>query len=157
MSIASSREIQIRELRIDDAEAAARLSGELGYPVSEAVMADRIRSIIDLPDHASFVASLVHDSAGAQGIVGWIDIGVTYHLQAEKYVEIGGLVVSSTARSLGVGRLLVARAEKWALERGIPTMHVRSQIARERAHRFYLREGYLRTKTSAVFSKKLEQ
>ena len=55
MSIASSREIQIRELRIDDAEAAARLSGELGYPVSEAVMADRIRSIIDLPDHASFV------------------------------------------------------------------------------------------------------
>jgi hypothetical protein len=35
-------------------------------------------------------------------------------------------------------------------------MVVRSQVAREAAHRFYLRHGYERTKTSAVFSKVLE-
>jgi hypothetical protein len=34
-------------------------------------------------------------------------------------------------------------------------MLVRSQIKREDAHRFYLREGYVRTKTSVVFTKEL--
>jgi hypothetical protein len=34
-------------------------------------------------------------------------------------------------------------------------MVVRSQMAREAAHRFYVREGYRQTKTSAVFSKSL--
>jgi hypothetical protein len=33
---------------------------------------------------------------------------------------------------------------------------VRSRATREAAHRFYLREGYTQTKTSAVFTKSLE-
>jgi hypothetical protein len=33
-------------------------------------------------------------------------------------------------------------------------MLVRSRVTREQAHRFYLREGYELTKTSAVFSKR---
>jgi (aminoalkyl)phosphonate N-acetyltransferase len=150
VSTVSSQEIQIREMQIDDAEAAASLSGELGYPVEAAVMAGRIRAVKALPDHAAFVAILPE-----HGIVGWIDISVMHHLQAERYVDIGGLVVSSVARSLGVGRQLVARAEEWARGRGIKTMFVRSQIKRDRAHRFYLREGYRQIKTSAVFSKEL--
>jgi GNAT superfamily N-acetyltransferase len=147
-----SREIQIREIRVQDAEAAASLSAELGYPVEAAVMADRIRAIKALPDHAVYVASLP-DS----GIAGWIHAGVEHPLQAEKRVDIGGLVVASAARSLGVGRQLLAKVEEWARERGIGTMFVRSQIKRDRAHQFDLREGYRRIKTSAVFSKLLDK
>jgi GNAT superfamily N-acetyltransferase len=51
--------------------------------------------------------------------------------------------------------MLVTRAEQWALSRGVKEMLVRSRISREDAHRFYLREGYERTKTSAVFGKHL--
>jgi len=40
-------------------------------------------------------------------------------------------------------------------EHGLRRALVRSQIAREAAHRFYLREGYARIKTSAVFEKDL--
>lgn len=69
--------------------------------------------------------------------------------------EIGGLVVSAPARGRCVGAQLVARAEAWAREQGLSAILVRSQIAREDAHRFYLREGYQRTKTSAVFTKPL--
>jgi GNAT superfamily N-acetyltransferase len=142
-------EVVIRELAIDDAEAAARLSGELGYPVSAQEMRGRLQRLKCLEDRTVYVACL------PTGVAGWIDVGIVHHLQAETYAEIGGLVVAGEARSKGIGRRLVARAEQWASDRGIRCVVVRSQIKREDAHRFYEREGYLRVKTSAVFSKNL--
>lgn len=112
-------------------------------------MEERIRNYTRLTDRVVFVA--YHDGA----VIGWIDVGIVHHLQVEPNGEIGGLVVSNTCRSAGIGAKLVARAEQWVKERGLTRMIVRSQIAREAAHRFYLREGYERTKTSAVFSKTL--
>jgi GNAT superfamily N-acetyltransferase len=139
----------IREVTGADAAAAAALSGELGYPASEDEMRQRIQSLAGRADHAVYIACL-----GGE-LIGWIDVGVTHHLQSEPRAEIGGLVVASEARCGGIGRRLVARAEQWALDQGLKSVVVRSQIAREGAHRFYLREGYERTKTSAVFMKKL--
>ncbi len=139
----------IREIRGEDAGAAAALSGELGYPAPVAAMRERIESLAGRAEHVVYVACLSGE------VVGWIHVGVTHHLQSEPSAEIGGLVVSMEARSSGIGRRLVARAEQWARERGLKRVVVRSQIAREGAHRFYLREGYERTKTSAVFTKKL--
>jgi GNAT superfamily N-acetyltransferase len=140
----------IRQIDIQDAAAAAQLSGELGYPVSTAVMEQRIRILAALQDRIVYVAC--HDG----DVVGWIDVGVVHHLQADAYGEIGGLVVSGAHRSGGIGAQLVLRAEQWVREREMVRIVVRSQIAREAAHRFYLRQGYERTKTSAVFSKSLE-
>ena len=139
----------IREITPDDAAAAAVLSGELGYQVSPDVVRQRIESLLGLPDQAIYVACL------SGNVVGWIDLAVSRHLASEPRVEICGLVVSSEVRSRGIGRLLVERAEQWALSRGLNAMLVRSRVAREDAHRFYLREGYARTKTSAVFTKEL--
>jgi GNAT superfamily N-acetyltransferase len=140
----------IRQIDVQDAPAAAQLSGELGYPVSTAVMEQRIRILAGLQDRIVYVAC--HDG----DVVGWIDVGVVHHLQADAYGEIGGLVVSGAHRSGGIGAQLVLRAEQWVRERKMIRIVVRSQIAREAAHRFYLRQGYARTKTSAVFSKSLE-
>jgi GNAT superfamily N-acetyltransferase len=142
-------EIEVRQVDSCDAEAVAALSGEFGYPVSAAVMEERIQCYEGLDDRVVYVACL----RGA--VVGWIDIGAVRHLQAEPYGEIGGLVVSGNCRNAGIGSKLVSRAERWVRERGLTKVVVRSQIAREAAHRFYLREGYERTKTSAVFSKML--
>jgi predicted N-acetyltransferase YhbS len=142
-------EVRIRPIQAADAEAVAQLSGELNYPVSGAVMEKRIRSYADLADRVVFVAC--RDDV----VVGWIDVGIVHHLQAEATGEIGGLVVSGTCRNAGIGAKLVSQAEEWVSRRGVTKVIVRSQIARERAHQFYLREGYERTKTSAVFSKTL--
>ena len=49
---------------------------------------------------------------------------------------------------------LLAAAEAWAREHGFASMRVRSNILRERAHRFYLREGYIEKKRQAVFLKR---
>jgi GNAT superfamily N-acetyltransferase len=141
----------IREIRITDAEAAARLSNELGYPVTAASMEERIRRRAALRDRVVYVA------CQNDAVVGWVDVGITNHLQAEPYGEIGGLVVSAACRSVGIGARLVERAEQWIRQQGLSRVTVRSRIAREAAHRFYLREGYERTKTSAVFSKLLTQ
>ncbi len=139
----------IREITPDDAEAAAKLSGELGYPVSTAAMRKRLEALHRLPDHVVYVA------CEERSVVAWIDIGVVHHLQAEPVAEIGGFVVSSEFRSRGIGRQLLAKTEQWARDRDLARIVVRSRVTREAAHRFYEREGYERIKTSAVFVKTL--
>ena len=140
----------IREIGVTDAEAAAQLCEELGYPVSAGAMLKRIAVIQSLPDHVVYVASL------DEAVIAWIDVGIVQHLQTDQYGEIGGFVVSNAYRSRGVGQKLLARAERWVARKGIRQVVVRSRITRESAHRFYLREGYSRMKTSAVFSKELD-
>lgn len=140
--------VTIREISIDDAAAAAGLCAQLGYPATPAEMADRVRGIASQPDHAVYVAC---ESTGA--VIGWIDVSLVRHLQVETYAEIGGLIVSSAHRSAGAGRALVAAAEQWAAQKGLRRIVVRSNISRDRAHAFYLREGYQRVKTSASFAK----
>ena len=136
-------------MTVSDAAVAAELSGELGYPVTRERMEGRLRRLATLPDHAVLAACL------DEQVVGWVDVGLTQHLQTEMYGEIGGLIVSEKCRSRGVGQKLVEAAEQWIAVRGIGTVVVRSRITRERAHAFYLREGYAQVKTSAVFRKEL--
>ena len=139
----------IREVSLADTTDICKLSEELGYPAPTDVMRRRIEELARLDDHAVYAA------IADKELVGWIHVAVVRHLQAEPRAEIGGLVVGSRARSRGIGRELVAHAEQWALQHGVSSVIVRSQIAREAAHRFYLREGYRQTKTSAVFTKLL--
>jgi GNAT superfamily N-acetyltransferase len=124
--------VTIREIAPSDAAAAAQLSGEFGYPASKETMERRIQALQGRHDHAIFLA------CNENAAVAWIDVGIVHHLPSEPYGEIGGFVVSEKCRSMGLRRALV-----------------RSQVAREAAHRFYLREGYARVKTSAVFEKEL--
>jgi GNAT superfamily N-acetyltransferase len=140
--------IILREIESADAEAAAKLSAEFGYPVDPAVMKQRIQSL-------ARESQTVIVACQRGNVVGWIDVGLVVHLQSGESAEIGGLVVSETCRNQGIGGQLVSAAERWAQGRGVGRVLVRSQIAREAAHRFYLRQGYERTKTSAVFVKAL--
>jgi GNAT superfamily N-acetyltransferase len=127
----------------------AELSGELGYPVAVSTMEARVRDLIADTDHVVFVA------CDGDAVVGWIHASIAFHLQTGAGGEIGGLVVSQAYRGSGIGGRLVSRAEEWVRGRGLTRVVVRSRINREGAHRFYLRAGYERTKTSAVFSKTL--
>jgi GNAT superfamily N-acetyltransferase len=142
---------EIRECRLEDSGTIAELTSQLGYAVPEEEIRRRVRAIADEKDHAVIVA------CGPDGtVIGWMDVGLTFHLQSGTYCEIGGLVVAASARSQGIGRELVAYAEQWAAEREVEKVLVRSNTKREDAHRFYLRENYRMVKISAVFEKKLE-
>jgi GNAT superfamily N-acetyltransferase len=143
-------EVMIREIELGDAQAAADLSAELGYPVDSVEMARRIEELKDTSGQAVFVACV------AEAVIGWVDIGIVRHFSTGAHGEIGGFVVSAEHRSRGIGRALLARAEQWVAELHVETIIVRSRTTRQRAHHFYLREGYTHVKTSEVFSKSIE-
>lgn len=133
----------------DDARRVSELALELGYPTSEAEVRVRLPRLAADPAQAVFVAEL------DDGVLGWVHVCEEHTLLFEPYAEIVGLIVDSTARSRGIGAALLARAEAWAVERGLVTVHLRSRTTRERAHAFYLREGYRITKTQHAFERDL--
>lgn len=140
---------EIRPVHLDDAEAVAALCGQLGYSADAAAVLGRMERIAADAGRAVLVAC----ADGA--VVGWVDLSLEYHLQSEPVALIGGLVVADAARGQGIGRELCRAAEEWARGCGVTRIRVRSNVIRQRAHAFYLRDGYARVKTSAVFEKVL--
>lgn len=140
----------LRQLVADDASAVAELSGQLGYPGTIEELRGRIETMARSEDRVAIAA--LRDAE----LLGWIDAAVERHLQAEDTVVIGGLVVRESARGGGVGKRLCEEVERWARGHGFRRVRVRSQIKREDAHRFYLRDGYRQVKTSLVFEKDLK-
>jgi GNAT superfamily N-acetyltransferase len=156
--------ILIRPVQSSDAAAVAVLAGELGYPRSEADMRGWIEQLKALSalaeEHPGVVlaqAVLVACDATVEGspVIGWVQVELQRHLQEADRALIAGLVVSGAVRSRGVGRLLCGAAEEWARRQGVSSVRVTSRSTRERAHQFYLRDGYERVKTSEVFEKHL--
>jgi GNAT superfamily N-acetyltransferase len=88
-------------------------------------------------------------------VVGWVHVFAQPMLVAEHTAEIGGLIVGEGYRSGGIGQRLLAAAEDWARAHGLTHLYVRSNVIRERAHRFYEREGYETTKRQRIFHKAL--
>lgn len=142
--------MQIRVAIQDDAEALAELSTQLGYPADAATIATRMRDLTAHADDAVLVAV-----ADAGRVVGFAHAMPRYSVIVEPFVELVALVVDDTARGAGVGAGLLAAVESWARGHGYATVRVRSSVVRERAHHFYLREGYSECKRQAVFLKSL--
>jgi GNAT superfamily N-acetyltransferase len=76
-------------------------------------------------------------------------------LESDVRAEVNGLVVADGERSAGAGAKLLEAAEEWARKRGCRGMNVRSNVIRERAHKFYERQGYEHYKTQKAFRKLL--
>ncbi len=139
--------VAIRAARADDAEALAALAGELGYPVTAATIGQRLARLATTPRTDAVLVAV--DRADLP--VGWLHVGLREALEHGRRGEILGLVVSGTTRGGGIGRALVAAAERWVAERGETEITVRSNAARTESHPFYLRLGYQRVKTSEVY------
>lgn len=146
----SIADVRIRRVRSADAKRIAELSGQLGYPATEKQAKGRLRDVIKDKEAACFVA------LSREGeLIGWIHVSTTPLLEVERRAEVNGLVVDEAARSGGAGAILVAAAEKWARGKRCRSMSVRSNVLRERAHGFYLRNGYEHYKTQKAFRKGL--
>jgi len=145
-----NQELRIRQAKSADAPQLAVLSGQLGYPATAAQMLGRLRGIKRAPQHAVFVAEPASDE-----VIGWIHVSRQPLLEGEIRAEVNGLVVAEGQRSLGAGARLLAAAEDWARKHGCQSMSVRSNVIRERAHRFYERHGYEHYKTQKSFRKPL--
>jgi GNAT superfamily N-acetyltransferase len=142
--------LSIRSPKVSDAPRLAQLSGQLGYPASEADLARRLTYLLSRPEHHLL---LVETAPGR--VVGWIHAAEQWVLESEPACEILGLVVDQSHRGQGVGRTLVAAVESWATARGLPAIKVRSNVARAESHQFYQRLGYTPVKSQHVYRKSL--
>jgi len=145
----STSDFTIRAARTGDQADLARLSTELGYPMTAEEAAERLREVADHADHALLVA----ESEGR--LVAWLQVSFPRIFESPRQAEIAGLVVEEGARGRGIGAALVSAAESWARERGCAVLRVRSNVIRERAHGFYRRAGFAEIKTQQVFEKPL--
>jgi len=150
MPDANKNELKIRRAKSADAQRLADLAGQLGYPATTAQLRERLRTIEPALQHAVFVADSAKD-----GVIGWLHVSRQPLLEEELRAEVNGLVVADGQRSLGAGARLLAAAEEWARKRGCKGMSVRSNVLRERAHKFYERNGYEHYKTQKSFRKPL--
>lgn len=142
--------LPIRRARPTDAAELAGLCGQLGYPTSVTEVNDRLPFLLGSAEHRVLVAVDSDDRA-----VGFIHAVIRRQIESVPFVQVAVLVVAEGRRSSGVGLKLLTEAEDWARRSGVRLVFVRSNIDRERAHRFYLRAGYSQAKTSHLFAKQL--
>jgi GNAT superfamily N-acetyltransferase len=142
--------LRVRRANREDAPRLADLATQLGYPSTEAQLRQRLRALLPAAQNAVFVAE-----AKDAGVVGWLHVSKQALLESEVRAEVNGLVVADGHRSLGAGAQLLAAAEHWARKHGCKGMSVRSNVIRERAHKFYERNGYEHYKTQKSFRKPL--
>jgi GNAT superfamily N-acetyltransferase len=142
--------VTIRTPREADHPRLAELATQLGYPSTSQDVARRIAALNAHSQYTVFVAEIKNGV-----IAGWICVVIHQTLESDPYAEITGLIVDEAHRSHRVGQKLVLRAEEWAREQGCNQARVRSNVIRDRAHAFYLRNGYEHCKTQKVFRKNL--
>lgn len=144
-------ECHIRPARLTDCQGIAVLATQLGYPSDAEDIKRRMAEIEDREGHAIYVAEDPH-----LVVIGWIGIHVFTSVVYDKFAEISGLIVDQETRCHGVGAKLLLEAEQWARKNGCHLISVRSNVVRERAHRFYLKHAYEFTKAQKTFFKCLE-
>jgi len=140
----------IRAPREADHARLADLAGQLSYPSTPQEISRRLAGMANSSEHAAFVAEMPNGE-----IAGWIAVFVLRGLEVDPRGEISGFIVDERFRSQALGQHLLARAEQWVRDRGCDVVALRSNVIRDRAHAFYLREGYQHTKTQKSFRKTL--
>ena len=131
--------MEIRAARHEDAAGIALLIGELGYPVSPAVIEGKLSALCEDGLDAVFVAA-AGDRLG--GCIGLHALSLL-HIEG-RLGRITSLVVGAPFRGQGIGASLLARAHAWFEQSGCVKIEVTSGDQRHRAHRFYESHGYHR-------------
>jgi GNAT superfamily N-acetyltransferase len=126
------------------------MAGELGYPTDAEELLGRLAALHPT-DAAVFVSTDAKDEP-----TGWCHVEMRRTLVEPMSALIVGLVIGEGHRNAGIGADLLEAAERWARGRGCRQLVVATRVTRERAHRFYAREGYEVSKTSYFLTKVLD-
>jgi ribosomal protein S18 acetylase RimI-like enzyme len=122
-----------------DSAALAALTCELGYETTKTEMRQRLRSILTDARFRTFVAEIDNTVCGM--------IGTLTHASHEHNNLSGkiiALVVSKKKRRRGIGRALIAAAEKDFAKRKVTRVSLTTRVTRGEAHLFYEALGYER-------------
>jgi GNAT superfamily N-acetyltransferase len=155
----------IRRALVGDAAELARLLSPLGYPLTEDDVTGiweawetegNFALVAEAPEPGATAPSRGPDRVKVPAaLVGAITLHSMRVLHRPKPVgRITSLIVDERARGSGLGRALMAAAERALIERGCGLVEVTSHVRRTEAHTFYRHLGYERT--SHRFARDLE-
>jgi ribosomal protein S18 acetylase RimI-like enzyme len=130
---------RIRDAELTDAAELAVLMRELGYETKRAEMKARLKLILSNPAYKTFVAIMDGCVCGMIGTLTYPSYG-----HNDPGARILALVTLSAVRRRGIGRALIATAEKDLAQRGIRRVALDTRLTREGAHKFYESLGYER-------------
>ncbi|HEX5132305.1 MAG TPA: GNAT family N-acetyltransferase [Candidatus Krumholzibacteria bacterium] len=137
----------IRPARVEDAAALSGLLDELGYPATVDVVTDRLAQLARAGETV-----LVVDRDGE--LLGFVSVHVTPVLHRPTPVgRMTALMITQRMQGHGLGRELVAAAERFLAHAGCALVEVTSNQKRVGAHAFYQHLGY--TMTSHRFYREL--
>ena len=143
------RPIRLRSIACGDVPDSVPLLAQLGYAMTEEEAAQRVREVLSTPDHSLLAAEI--DGR----IVGLLHVFVRPAIENPREAVVQALVVDRRCRRAGVGRRLMAEAERWGSERGCRSVVLSSNVVRAPAHAFYAALGYRVAATSYVLRKPL--
>ena len=128
---------RIRDAELNDAAELAVLMRELGYETQRPEMESRLKLILSNPAYKTFVAIV---DGCVCGMIGTLTYPSYEHNDPSG--RILALVTLSAARRRGIGRALIATAEKDFVQRGIKRVALNTRLTREDAHKLYESLGY---------------
>ncbi len=142
--------IHLRAMTGADLGAARDLLEQLGYRLTLEEVGRRYAAVIAASDHRAIVA----ETAGR--VVGLMHVFASPALENPPEAIVEAIVVADGVRRSGVGRALMAEAERWGAERGCSSVALSSNVTRQGAHAFYHALGYDTAATSLILRKKLQ-
>lgn len=143
---------QIRPARPEDADRISEIIVEaLGYSCTPEDVRRRLPEVLARPTDRVFVACRTEDGR-IGGYVHAADYETIYNGSMK---NILALAVAGSARSLGLGRMLVDAVEAWAAECNCVAVRLVSGHNRTGAHAFYEHCGYFMRKEQKNFIKYL--
>ncbi|MCT0437580.1 GNAT family N-acetyltransferase [Lactococcus lactis] len=138
----------IRKAEMKDYLDIARLSGVLGYPISEVAVKKNLARILKDADHEFLVFEL------GERVTAFIESEIYAPVYAEQVMlNVLGLVVDEKNQGQGIGAQLLNALEEKAKAREIKVIRLNSGVQRHEAHQFYEHQGYTSNHSQKRFLK----
>ncbi|MEG9232809.1 GNAT family N-acetyltransferase [Lactococcus lactis] len=138
----------IRKAETKDYLDIARLSGVLGYPISEVAVKKNLARILKDADHEFLVFEL------GERVTAFIEAEIYAPVYAEQVMlNVLGLVVDEKNQGQGIGAQLLNALEEKAKAREIKVIRLNSGVQRHEAHQFYEHQGYTSNHSQKRFLK----
>ncbi|MCT1226154.1 GNAT family N-acetyltransferase [Lactococcus lactis] len=138
----------IRKAEMKDYIDIVRLSGVLGYPISEVAVKKNLARILKDADHEFLVFDL------GERVVAFIEAEIYAPVYAEQVMlNVLGLVVDEKNQGQGIGAQLLNTLEEIVKTREINVIRLNSGVQRHKAHQFYEHQGYASNHSQKRFLK----